>query len=624
MESTTLKGRIIFVSGIITLTVVLALSVANNLTRQEQESYHNDRTVKSKFVLWHKIVNEQISKMEAELFALTRNANALGALASKNSGALKDAVKPMFNRLSATNVISAMQITDDNGTILYADNDSAGGKTSNHLVFEALREGKLKRGIVRNNGQVFTAFVFPIYSKPGKAIGSGILLNHLQPAVNDFKHNDNAEVFVLDSKGKAEYQTHESLLSTIKYVLPEPGASSLSVAHADNKIYSVTIHPIDDGEQSVSGYVVSMNDFTENYNRLQAIETTSWVSIALIVLTALGVLYWFMQRSMRPLDTVIDVMKKIADGDLSNEVNVTSSDEIGQLLKAAKDMQAKLRDIVGNMVQVASDLDSGSVTLTEITNETRNGATRQASETDLVATAMTEMASTVHEVATNAGLAADAANKADHESKNGQLVVNNTIAVINELATEVENVAEVIHKLEHESNAISSVLDVIKGIAEQTNLLALNAAIEAARAGEQGRGFAVVADEVRTLATRTQQSTAEIHDMIEKLQIGSHEAVQVMQKGRERAKTSVEQAELSGQSLMAITETVAIISDMNTQIAAAAEEQSAVATEINRNVVNISQIAEDSSRGAEETGHASQNMAGLSAKMQQLIKQFSI
>ena len=259
-----------------------------------------------------------------------------------------------------------------------------------------------------------------------------------------------------------------------------------------------------------------------------------------------------------------------------------------------------------------------------ITNDSQRGVQQQQSEVDQVATAMNEMSATVQEVARNAAVAAEAARKANGEATTGKQVVSQTVNAINEVAAEVEAATTVIHQLNADSNQIGTVLDVIRGIAEQTNLLALNAAIEAARAGDQGRGFAVVADEVRTLATRTQESTREIQKMIEGLQVGTRNAVQVMEQGRSKAQASVQQAAGAGESLSSITGVVGTISDMNAQIASAAEQQGAVAEEINRNIVNISQVTGQTAAGAGQIADASRELAKLAMHLQTHVGRFKV
>lgn len=286
----------------------------------------------------------------------------------------------------------------------------------------------------------------------------------------------------------------------------------------------------------------------------------------------------------------------------------------------AQQMQQVLEKIVGS----AAQLGSASEEVATSSQDSANNIDRQRRETELVATAMNQMTATVHEVANNAAGAATAASKAEQEVRNGLSVVNNTVTTISHLAAEVEKSAGVIKQLESDSQAIGKILDVIKSIAEQTNLLALNAAIEAARAGEQGRGFAVVADEVRTLASRTQQSTVEIEAMIAKLQTQSRSAAATMQEGSKTAETSVSQAHQTEQALQSISASVSTINEMNTLIASAAEEQSATAEEMNKNVSNIRDLAEQTASGSEQTKSASQELSRLGAELQNLVGRFKI
>ena len=249
---------------------------------------------------------------------------------------------------------------------------------------------------------------------------------------------------------------------------------------------------------------------------------------------------------------------------------------------------------------------------------------RQHQETEQVATAMHEMTATVQEVARNALFASEAAQAAEQESQTGTRVVTQTHDSIQELVSEVEQAAQYMDVVRDDSKQINSILEVIRSIAEQTNLLALNAAIEAARAGEQGRGFAVVADEVRNLAQRTQGSTTEIDGMIERLQHSVSSATATMQHGREKALASVESVHQANEALLRIAEQVTRINDMNAGIASAAEEQSAVAEEISRNVININDIARDVSEGAAHTNASSQELANLAEELQRQVSSFKI
>jgi len=272
----------------------------------------------------------------------------------------------------------------------------------------------------------------------------------------------------------------------------------------------------------------------------------------------------------------------------------------------------------------ASTINESTDQMNATAGDTRQITNEQQQQIDQVATAINEMTATVQEVARNTSEAAEAAIKADEEADRGREIVNQTLNSIQSLESTVSNATDVISTLDQDSQNIGTVLDVIKGIAEQTNLLALNAAIEAARAGEQGRGFAVVADEVRTLASRTQASTQEIEDTIAKLQSGAQNAVQAMTEGREQTSSTVQKTREVSQSLDSIAQAVGVIKDMNQQVATAGEEQSAVSNEINQNISRISQLALQSSEGAEKTAHASSELAQLGSQLNEHTQYFNV
>ncbi len=323
-------------------------------------------------------------------------------------------------------------------------------------------------------------------------------------------------------------------------------------------------------------------------------------------------------------EEMVHALQAMSKGDLTYKFALAGKDEFAWMCweysQSRKGFSKLVQDMLGNSSQLAAAAEE----LSAITEQTNNGIMRQQGETEQVATAMNEMSATVNEVANNAASAASAARDADEQANNGSKVVTSTVDTIHMLASEVERTADVIQSLKEDSVSIGAVLDVIRDIAEQTNLLALNAAIEAARAGEQGRGFAVVADEVRTLASRTQQSTSEINDMIERLQSGANQAVSAMQVGRTKAEQSVEQAAKAGQALETITGVVDNIKTMNMQIASAAEQQSATAEEINRNIVNITEVAQETANGSMETATASDQLARLASDLQNQVGNFKI
>ncbi len=345
---------------------------------------------------------------------------------------------------------------------------------------------------------------------------------------------------------------------------------------------------------------------------------------SLIILLCIGFVYLIVSRALAYLPKVVAELKRVAEGDLTSSIDVTREDEIGDLMRGLQSMQKRLLETISHINATTAQLSTAAEDVSVVTTQTSTNIQKQQSETEQIATAMNEMNATMREVAESVGNTSAAANGANAETAKGREVVEAAVHGIQQLSGQIENAAEVIAHVEKNSENINTVLDVIKGIAEQTNLLALNAAIEAARAGEQGRGFAVVADEVRILAGRTQESTAEINQIIEKLQLGSRNAVQAMNQSRELAKSVVDQAALAGSSLTTIAESVSRIDEMSTQIATAAEEQNAVAEDMNRNIVQIHDMATQNASGAHQTSLAGQDLARMASELQRLVGQFRV
>jgi methyl-accepting chemotaxis protein len=321
---------------------------------------------------------------------------------------------------------------------------------------------------------------------------------------------------------------------------------------------------------------------------------------------------------------VVSSLKDIAqeDGDLTIRIRTKNTDEIGDLVYWFNQFIAKLQGVVKDIGNSSKPLSNLASNLNQVSMQARDTITSQQMAAADAKAAVDEMTSSVDAVAHSANEAANAAGEASTAADDGQRVVNQTVSSIQSLASRVEETAVVIKKLEEDSNQVGVVLDVIKGIAEQTNLLALNAAIEAARAGEQGRGFAVVADEVRTLASRTQQSTEEIQSTIEQLQDAARSAVSVMAKGTEQATVSVDEANKAGSSLNAITDTISRITQMNDQIANSTGEQQKVADMISSNVDDINSRTDDTTSSSEQLTAVSSELEQLSRDFSRIMQQF--
>ncbi|WP_455823755.1 methyl-accepting chemotaxis protein [Pseudomonas graminis] len=346
----------------------------------------------------------------------------------------------------------------------------------------------------------------------------------------------------------------------------------------------------------------------------------------LIIATLLTVLFaWLLTRSITlPISQALGAAEEIAEGNLTRPIKVDGNDEAGRLLAAMAKMQDKLRDTLQRISGSATQLASAAEELNAVTDESARGLTQQNNEIEQAATAVNEMTSAVEEVARNAVSTSEASRNATTSAGDGRDLVQETVSAIERMSGDVQATATLIGDLANESRDIGKVLDVIRGLADQTNLLALNAAIEAARAGEAGRGFAVVADEVRALAHRTQQSTSEIERMIGSIQAGTEHAVDSMRNSTERAESTLNIAKGAGMSLDTINTAIVEINERNLVIASAAEEQAQVAREVDRNLVNIRDLSVQSATGASQTSAASSELSRLAVDLNGMVGRFRL
>lgn len=357
---------------------------------------------------------------------------------------------------------------------------------------------------------------------------------------------------------------------------------------------------------------------------------SSSVTILLItvvaILISIGLFAVFLKMIIASISALRDQLDNIAqgEGDLTQRIPVEMDDDLGKLAKSFNLVLENLQSMIGSIQQLTRELGTGASDLARAAKDNNDGVTRQTDSISMVATAINEMQSAIEEVAGNASRAAEITREAEEKGKNGARIIRSSSEQVHRLAAQISKAVEVIRKLSDDSDNITSVLDVIRGIAEQTNLLALNAAIEAARAGEQGRGFAVVADEVRTLAQRTGQSTEDIQTMITTLQTGVADIVSVMETGSKEASETEKLATDAESELKAILEAMANIADVNTSVASATEEQTQVVDEINRSITEINDLATESANRSRDIDGISESLEGYARELEGQTGRFRV
>lgn len=464
-------------------------------------------------------------------------------------------------------------------------------------------------------------------------------------------------IYITDLEGKQLFSTAGEMHHELSKIITQADQNRGSIGYFSVEGNMAAYAPIHDVDTPIGFlvFVVKLNDSLFNYsnsseekdsqraalasqrlvNAEQELEEASKNFLSLIILTifsalaiGLGIMVLVMgstsRNIIRPIKELLELLNKMSTGDFTKRASPKGNDELAQLQQATNATSEQLQSMILELSSTTDELNASSIQISKIIDVSSEGVQNQKTQTDYVADSMNQMEITIQEIEQTTSSAAEVAEKANTEADNGNLVVNKTITAIRTLANEIEHASEVINELRQNSDDIGTVLDVIKSVAEQTNLLALNAAIEAARAGEQGRGFAVVADEVRTLAGRTQDSAQEIENMITRLQGGAQDAVQVMQRSREHAKQTMDEASKAGDSLKVITTSASEISTINKQIAKAAEAQGDRVEEVNKKVLSIDEISAQASQNSTEMVSTNQRLTDLVDSLRAMTGRFTL
>lgn len=623
-----LKARIMLLVAAMTIIAVLTQFYSGYLSLQESEHRFSDAVLEGEKNLWKKISQHQFQMMSDRMSIVTRVRKFKKAL---TTGQADKELQYLlytngFSGLFTSDILHQIYLVRPDKSILLSAVDTPYQHFDHPLINNVLTQKTTFATVDKNlDGEVVYQFFFPVL-KRAKVIGVAVFETNLQKSLNEFRNDTQSNALIFNDAGGLGYATEgaEELWQGIKSEKVTLGSNRVSPVKSDEYIYEMAMFPIKNHQGEPVAQMLTLEDQTESFQRQNERSMMLGAITLLVVIAAIILLGLFLKRMWRPLDRIVRIMQSISEGDLTVQIDVNRHDEIGLLQSATKQMVSHLKDMVEQIINSNNQLSSSALSLSSVAQQTSVGVEQQQNDTQSVVNLLQAVQDAVAQVIESRDHVKQAVIKSQHESYQGQEVVNHTIQSINRLADDIDKISLVINELNKNSSSIGDILSVIQGVAEQTNLLALNAAIEAARAGEQGRGFAVVADEVRTLATRTQKSTQEIRDVIERVQRGAQEAVTAMEEGSQQARVCSVQASKAGEALSSITDSVHLISTSTEQIENAVDTQIEVNSQISDCITQVSVIAGQTAIGANETKNASSNLSELISMMIRVTSRFKI
>jgi methyl-accepting chemotaxis protein len=620
-----LKNRIVVVIAILVIVIVSTGFISSYLAMTKSESRYDDLAINGNQQLWNLITVKQYTQMEPAIKSITRDRKLKKALVKKDYATVRENAKTAFNLLEGQKTLSSLQIIDTSGQVIFDALDSSSQNKINQLAKTVIEQKKILTSVTLNQqGKLQTELVFPITNR-GKTVGAGSYSLTIDIAIKQLKERQGSQVYISTEDGTLiSYSDIDVDNELANFDLPLNNTKHLSVTEKSN-VYSTTILPILDISQNLLANIIILSDETNSYKSQQKINILSAIILLIITLAMLIFIYWYLNKALKPLHDISKSLHAVSEGDLTVSIEKTDKkDEISEIQRAICNTIKKLHYLISQISPLVLKVNTSSDQLNQAMLKNQKNIDLQKENISHVNASAQGVGTAIASISQFSDEMSGNSQDADDELKKGSTIIHQTIDSINNIASQVEETSVVINKLFEETETIGSVLDVIKGIAEQTNLLALNAAIEAARAGEAGRGFAVVADEVRTLAGKTQESTVEIEQMIERLRSGASAAVAEMENSQKEVTGCVDLANQTELSLGIITPKVGEIKDKSIEINQSIEEQTSAMEDINQNITSINQVAENSVEQNAEALKVSEILKKLSTNLEQLIEQFKL
>ncbi len=620
-----LKNRIVITVIIMAIVIVTAGFVSSYLKVTEAESRYNELAIKGNQQLWDLISVNQYAQMEPNIKNITRDRKLKKAVAKKDIAYLQENASTTFYSLDGQGVISNLQLMDKKGEIIFdALHRSNLGKT-NPLSLSAIKEKKNQTAITLNSeGKLQAELVFPITQR-GKIAGVGSYSLYLDKAISLLKSGQHTQVYIVSQSGQLQSYSDIDLKNELQqYDLPIDQAQHI-ILTKDGKTYSTTILPINNYKHNLIGNLISISDNTESYNSQKTINIAAILLLLTISIVVIFFIYWYLGQALKPLSSISKSLTAVSEGDLTVSIEQSErQDEIAEIQRAIANTIKNLHDLIYKIKPLVYEVSNSSEVLADSMQTNQNNISRQKDNVKQLSNAAIGVENAISTISQNSQEMTSHSQDTNIELLKGDEIIQKTINSIKKIATHVESSEALINKLSEETESIGGILDVIKSIAEQTNLLALNAAIEAARAGEQGRGFAVVADEVRSLAGKTQESTQEIEQMIELLKSGVNSAVNGMKSSSNEVQLCVDLANQTEASLGIITPKVAEIETSNIEINSSIIEQKEAIEGINKNIQTISELSENNVKRNLEAVNISNSLKKLSDELDDMIVQFKV